>query len=301
MLNRHAIVLFLGNAALLLLRPVAELSGGLLGVPLLERLLPMPIYGALVTGFLLTLVGLLLDDGQASTRAKLGQLLQGMGVAFLFTDALLLLPTGGKGFHLALAESGIAFAVLGVLVEMRGRYGVLRTAAGLQILGDLLYVAAFVFGLLGRRGEISAVGWTFIAIAGSLGLYAALSNLLLQLSRVRNPQAGWRYRVLRVSEQGLAVKTPQGEATIDWRHVQSVERIDGRHLILILPSPLPEEMKRTGLPVEELRLSEEELVPETAPPPERYGFILHEQELGRPLAEAQALLQRSLIRPAAQA
>ncbi len=295
MLNRHAIVLFLGIAALLLLRPAGELAAGLSAV---QQLLPVPVYGALGTGFVLMLVGLLLDDGRGSPRARLGQLLQGMGVSFLFADVAILLPIGRPALHLVLAEAGIALAGLGVLMELRGRYQRLRLAAATQALGDLLYVCAFAYGLLGLQGTPSAVGWVFIAIAGLLGLYAAISNAVLQVARLKNPQAGWRFRVLGVGEGGLAVKTPGGEATIPWRHFQAVQRLDGRHLILILPAPLPEEVKRANLPMEELRTTAEELVPETAPPPDRYGFVLHEQELGRPLADAQALLQSRVPSPA---
>ncbi|MGQ0508508.1 MAG: hypothetical protein ACT4TC_24685 [Myxococcaceae bacterium] len=291
MLNRHAIVLFLGNAALLLVRPLTAAGGVLSSVPGVARFLPLPVYGALATGFLLTLVGLVLDDGKTGPRAQLAHLLQGAGVAFLILDAALLFPLGEPLLHLALAELGIGLAVLGVLVEMRAGYSRLRLAAGAQVLGDALYVAALIYGVLLRTGQPSTVGWVFIAIAGLLGLYAALSNLILQVARVRNPQAGWRFRVTGVDDVGMKVKTPSGEAQIAWRHVEAVQQLDARHLILVLPSPLPPEMSVAGLPMEELRTSTEGLVPETAPPPERYGFVLHEQELGRSLKDAEQLLQ----------
>ena len=275
MLNRHAIVLFLGLACLILLRSA-----------------PSSAYGALGTAFLVLVVGLLLDPGQPGARQGAAHILQGTGVAVLLLDGALRLQGGFGAVHLALAEVGIAVAVAGVVLELRLPYRSLKGAVLVQALGDLLFLAGLGVAALLRSKTPSTIGWVFIAIAGGLSLYAAVSNLVLQLGRLRNAQVGWRFRVLGVDSDGLQVKTPGGSAKIPWRWVQGVQRLDGRHLLLVLPSPLPNELKVAGLPVEELRTSEAPVAPDATP--ERYGFILHEQELGQPLTQAEALMRRHL-------
>ncbi|MFZ5472075.1 MAG: hypothetical protein ACOZIN_21810 [Myxococcota bacterium] len=278
MLNRHAIVLYLGLAALLLLR--APPGGSL---------------ATLGAAFIVLVGGLLLDAGEpGSPRTAAAHLLQATAVVMLlFTAVRHLVIDGTSSLHLVLAEGGIAVASLGVLLEMRLSYAALRKGVAVQAAGDGLYLAAVGVSLVGRTETPSTIGWVFIAIAGLLGLYAAVTNLLLQFGRLKNPQAGWRFRVLELNETALRLKTPGGESRIELRHIESVKRLDERHLLLVLPSPLPPELKTSGLPFEELREGAEPVISETAPPPARYGFILHEQELGRALTDAEAVLQKN--------
>ena len=164
-------------------------------------------------------------------------------------------------------------------------------------MGDALFCAGVVAALVGRTLQPSTLGWVFIAMAGLLSLYAAVSNVALQLSRLRDPQAGWRFRVLGETEAGLNLKTPGSQLQIGWRHVEAVKELDARHLLLVLPSPLPLELRAAGLPLEDLRESAEALVPELAPPPEKFGFVLHEQELGRPICEAARSMSQRIVAP----
>ncbi len=279
MLNRHATVLFLGIAALWLLRQ------GDVGPS-----------GVLATGFLLALIGLLLDqnDRRDSFRSIAAHGLQATAAAMLFYDAAWLVSAGAV--HLALGELAIVLVLVGLLIEMRMPYRWLKTAIATQALGDVLFLAGAGVAVVGRSGRQSVVGWVFIGIAGALGLYAAISNLALQVARLRNRQAGWRFRVLSVDDAGIQVKTPQGQAQIPWRVVEAVQRLDDRQVLLVLPSPLPPELKGAGLPLEELRIDAEPLVGEHVPPPDRYGLVLHEQELGQPVDDAQSLLAGYLSR-----
>jgi len=279
-LNRHAIVLFLGNAAMLLLHP-----------PPLQAAAPIGGW------FLLLLVGLLLDNGEARPRVQLGQALQLLGVVFLLVDVGLLARAGREVLPAVLAETGISLAAIGVLMEMRLPYRRLRLSVGVQALGDLVFLIAFGLAWPLRSVTPSTVGWVFIAIAGAVSGYAAISNGVLQLSRLRNPQAGWRFRVLGVESDALALKTPDGTARLPWSSVRALKRLDPRHLLLVLPSPLPGELSKAGLPLEELRESAEPPPPGTTVPPDAFGFILHEQEFGRPLDEAEKLLASHLGRP----
>jgi hypothetical protein len=272
-LNRHAIVLFLGNAAMLLVHPP-----------------PMRAIAPLGGWFVLLLVGLLLDSGEPGTRTSLGHLLQLGGVLALAVDVALLLPEGRTVFPIALGEVGISLAAVGVLVEMRAPYAALRGAVATQVVGDVAFVAAFALCVLQRTETPSTIGWVFIGIAGLISLYAAISNAVLQIARLRNPQAGWRFRVLQVGDQDLLLKTPDGTARLSWSHIRALKALDARRVLLVLPSPLPQELTQAGLPLEELRQSAEAPPPGETPPPEAFGLILHEQELGRPAAEAERLL-----------
>ncbi len=258
---------------------------------MLLRAIPPAAFGPLGAAFVCLVIGLLLDAGQpGSPRTSAAHLLQAVGVALLAYDAALLIGAGRAAVHLALAELGIALAVLGVLIEMRVGYRSLKISIAVQALGDGLFLAGAAVAVAAADQRPSTAGWVFIGLAGLLSLYAAISNLVLQLGRLRNPQAGWRYRVLGIDDAGLRLKTPGAEARIAWGQIEAIKQLDA-HLLLVLPSPLPPELKASGLPFEELRTGEEALVPETAPPPEKYGFILHEQELGRALPEAAALFR----------
>lgn len=274
MLNRHAIVLFLGLAAIFSLLP-----------------LPSAAYSLTGAGFLLSLVGLLLDLGQPGPRAKAAHAMQGLGIAALSAAGI---ATAASSLPAALAEMGIALAMVGVLFEMTAGFGVLRLGIAIQLLGDGLYAAAFVFALLARTRAPSPGGWVFVSLAGALSLFAALYNFGFQLRRIRNPTAGWRYGVSSLTEAGIRLRTPSGEARIPWEHVKAVERLDGRHLILILPSPLPPELQGSELPLEELRQAAPGAGPPESTLPDRYGFILHEQEFGRPLPDAEGELRERL-------
>lgn len=279
LLNRHALVLVLGIAAWVLLRAV-----------------PPSAYGLLGAAFLCLAIGLLLDSGiPEGPRTVAAHLLQAVGASLLVVSAALLGALGTAGIHLALVEVGIALVAFGVLAEMRVDYAKLKAAVLLQVVGDLCYLAGAATAFWFRKGTPSTSGWVFIALAGLLGVYAAGANLALQIGRLRNLQAGWRFRVLGMDEGSLRLKTPGSEARIPWRHVEAVKKLDARHLLLVLPAPLPGELQATGLPFEELRTNAEALVPETAPPPDRYGFVLHEQELGMPLSQAEATLRTHLV------
>lgn len=273
-LNRHAIVLFLGLAAIVSLVPV-----------------PAATYSLAAAGFLLGLLGLLLDPGQPGARAKAAHLLQASGIALLTADAI---GSARWSLPVAIAELGIALAILGVLFEMIVGFGALRLGIAIQALGDVLYVLAFALAVLRRTRMPSGGGWVFIALAGSLSVFAAVYNLRLQMQRLRNPNAGWRFGVASVDDAGIGIRTPRGETRIAWQHVKAVERLDGRHLILILPSPLPRELQGSDLPFEELRQGAAEVIPAESALPDRYGFILHEQELGRPLPDAEGELRKRL-------
>ena len=127
MLNRHAIVLFLGSAAILTVAPASRAA-----------------YELTALSDLLILVGLLLDVDYASTRAAAGRVFQAVGVVLAFAAAIAAAPSSPA---LALAEAGIAFAVLGVLLEMVVGYGALRAAVASQALGDAVYVAGFTWAI----------------------------------------------------------------------------------------------------------------------------------------------------------
>ncbi len=273
-MNRHAIVLFLGLAAIFSLLPS-----------------PGAAYSLTAAGFLLSLVGLLLDLGQPGPRAMAAHAMQGLGIAALSAAGI---ATAAGSLPAGLAEMGIALAMAGVLFEMMAGFGRLRLSIAVQLLGDGLYAAAFVLALLTRTRSPSPGGWVFIALAGGLSLFAALYNLGFQMRRIVNPTAGWRYGVSSLSEAGIGLRTPRGEARIRWEHVTAVERLDGRHLILILPSPLPPELQGSELPLEELRQGAPGAGPPEGTLPDRYGFILHEQEFGRPLPDAEGELRERL-------
>jgi hypothetical protein len=288
MLNRHAIVLFLGCAALLLLRAVPpEASVVALRVPWLP-------YGLMGTAFLLVVVGLFLDNGQTGSRAQAAHLLQCVGAILLVIDALGMMARG-QALHLALAELGIALTVLGVWLEMTARLAALRGAVALHGTGDLLFLAGTGVAIVTRDQVPSTLGWVFIVLSGSLGLYAAISNFALQLARLRNPQAGWRFRVLDLGPGGLKLKTPAGEKSIAWSLIEAVKRLDDRHLIVVLPTTLPEDLRGGELPVDELRVGSEPTVEDLHHPPERYGLVFHEQELGRSIAEAESLMRTRML------
>lgn len=238
------------------------------------------------------LAGLLLDPGHPGQRATAGHVLQLVAIVLL----------GWTGFrvaggHVALAVMGIALVSVGVLLEMRVGYEVLRGAVAFQVAGDVFFATAFAVAIALRDQRPSAPGWVFIAISGLLSLYAALANLVLQIGRLRNPKVGWRYRVLELGEQAMRVRTLEGEARIPWSQVESVRRLDGRHVLLVLPSPLPPELSKAGLPLEELRREADAGPPGEGPPPDRFALVLHEQELGFPLEQAEKLLQSHLSAP----
>src|SRR5207302_5422121 len=99
---------------------------------------------------------------------------------------------------------GIGVISLGVLIEQRVRYAGLKPAIAVHALGDLLFIAGAALSPTRFSQEhVRAVGWVFIAIAGLLSGYAVISNLLLQLGRLRDPQAGWRFRVLGLDADAL--------------------------------------------------------------------------------------------------
>jgi hypothetical protein len=268
-LNRHAIVLFLGTAAILALVRVPPVSYPLTGI-----------------SFLVMLVGLLLDVDRPGARAAAARLLQAAGVLLAFGASI----SSRSSTPLALAEAGIALAVLGVLLEMVIGYRALRLAAAAQASGDAIYVLAFALALVEQARVPSSRGWVFIALAGAISLFAALYNLQLQLRRLRDLQAGWRYRVLPAAGPMLRLSTPSGEARVAWSDVKAVERLDARHLILFLPAPLPPQLVESGLPLDELKGAHE--VAGDAGPETQYCVILHEQEIGRPLPQAEEEFRR---------
>ena len=283
MLNRHAIVLYLGVFALQVIGEWPDTAVGF-GWP-----------------FLALLVGLLLDQGSERARRQLlAHGVQAIGVAgFLAGGALSL---AGARPDIGLAVLGIGVISLGVLAEQRVAYRRLKAAIAVHALGDLLFLAGFCIAPHFLKPNVRAVGWVFVAIASVLSLYAVIANVVLQIGRLRNLQAGWRFRVLGLEPDAMRVKTPSGEARVPWKLVEEARALDGRHLLLVLPSPLPAALKAAGLPLEELRQAAEATAGEGGPPPEKYGFILHEQELGRPVsAAAEEVNSRSLrVRAAAQ-
>lgn len=269
MLNRHAIVLFLGWVAVSLLCPVPG-----------QSLAPLGAW------FLVLLAGLLLDDGHPGRRADLAHLLQLAGV--------LLLSAGLWVSHAPaplLAGGGISLGVLGLLAEMRLPYRSLRLAVALHALGDLMFLGGLALAFLWRTQVPGPAGWIFLGIASGVAAYAAVANLALQMARLRNVQAGWRFKLLGVDGDGVHLKTPKGVARIDWQWVTASKRLDDRHVLLVLPAPLPTALESSELPLEELRTSAEPVAP-GAPPPEALGLVLHEQELGRALPDAEALFKR---------
>lgn len=272
MLNRHAIVLNLGLGVVFVLVGAPEIGLSWMGLAVLA-----------------SVVGLLLDDGLSPRRVTVGHVLQLYAAAVLAFAAVRQL-VNGVDWPLPLAELGISFALLGLLLEMRLPYARLRLAVAVHGLGDALFVAGFVGGVVGRHLAPSLVGWVGIAIAGLVSCYAALVNLGLQASRLRDRKAGWRYRVLEVGADGLTLKTLDGSVMVQWTHVQGLRPLDARHLVMVLPSPLPPELVRAELPVEELRESEEPPGAEPSPPA-RYALVLHEQELGAPIPDAEARLR----------
>jgi len=268
-LNRHAIVLFLGSAAILTLVPI-----------------PSAAYPLAGTSDLVMLIGLLLDVEQPGLRAGGARALQAAGIALALAAA----AAAATSPPFALAQAGIALAVLGVLAEMLTTYGALRFAIAAQAAGDALYIVGFAVALVARARAPSSQGWVFIALAGALSVFAAAYNLQLQVRRLRNPQAGWRFRVLSAAPT-LRLSTPSGEAQISWCDVRAVQRLDRRRLLLVLPAPLPPELARSGLPFDELSRAD---APTDAPKsgPEQYGFVLHEQEIGRALPRAEEEFRR---------
>lgn len=268
MLNRHAIVLLVGNAALSLLRPYPAASYGLLGA-----------------GLLLVGVSLLLDSGEPGIRPRIAHPMGLIGGAILLAAAV---RAGQAPVHFLLAQVGVCLAVVGLVLELELAYRYLRAGAAIQALGDALYLGAFGTAILERAQAPSRAGWIFIGLIGSLAVYAAISNLVLQLRRLKNPQAGWRFRVIGQDEQALRLETPAGEVGIGWSDIQAIRRLDRRQLVLVLPSPLPERLASKALPVEELRANPGIVDPNVAP--ERYGLVLHEQEIGLPVADAEARL-----------
>lgn len=274
MLNRHAIVLVLGLGVVFVLAGAPEVGLSWMGL-----------------GILASLVGLLLDDGLTPLRMTLGHLLELYGGAVFIAAAARQLAAGVP-WSLPAAGLGIGLTLLGVLLEMRLPYARLRAAIAVQALGDAVFAAGFIGGVLGRQLAPSLVGWVGIGIAGAVSLYAAAVNLALQLSRLRDPRAGWRYRVLEIGADGLTLRTLGEPVMVRWGHVQGMRPLDARHLLLVLPSPLPEELAKAGLPVEELRESDAEPAPGAeAAPPAKYALVLHEQELGAPIPDAEARLR----------
>lgn len=269
MLNRHAIVLLVGNAALSLLRPYPAASYGLLGA-----------------GLLLVGVALLLDNGEPGLRSRMTHAMGLIGGATLLVAVVRSFTEGQLPLHFLLAQLGVCLAVIGLILELELAYRHLRAAVAIQTLGDAFYLGAFGSAILGRAQAPSRAGWIFIGLIGSLAVYAALSNLVLQLKRLKNPQAGWRFRVIGEDAQALRLATPAGEVGIDWSDIQAVRRLDRRQLVLVLPSPLPPFLASKALPLEELRSDPGIVDPNVAP--DRYGLILHEQEIGLPLADAEA-------------
>lgn len=267
MLNRHAIVLFLGSAAILTLAPASPLA-----------------YELTALSDLLIVAGLLLDVDYRSPRAGAARLLQAAGVLLALAAAG---AAAASSPALALAEAGIALAVLGVLLEMMMGYGALKAAVAAQAFGDAVYAAGFAWALAARGRAPSLRGWVFIALAGAISLLAAAYNLQLQLRRLRNLQAGWRFRVLSAEAPGLRLATPTGEAEIAWTDVRAVERLDGRHLALFLPNPLPPRLAFSGLPIDELKR-----VAGSPMQTHELAFILHEQEIGWALPRAEQEFRR---------
>ncbi len=269
MLNRHAIVLLLGNAALSLLRPYPAASYSLLGA-----------------GLLLVGVSLLLDNGEPGFRSRMSHAIGLIGGAALLAAVVRSTRAGQLPLHFLLAQLGVCLAVVGLVLELELAYGRLRAAVSIQAVGDALYLGAFGSAISDRAQIPSRAGWIFIGLIGSVAVYAAFSNLVLQLKRLKNPQAGWRFRVIGQDAQALRLGTPAGEVGIDWSDVEAIRRLDRRQLVLVLPSPLPDLLARKALPLEELRADPGVADPSVAP--ERYGLVLHEQEIGLPLAEAEA-------------
>lgn len=271
MLNRHAIVLTLGLGVVFVLVGAPEVGLSWMG-----------------PGLLGALVGLLLDDGLSPRRVLLGHLFELYGGAVLAFAALRQLMAG-VGWALPLTELGIGLALFGVLLEMRLPYAWLRAAVAVHALGDALFVAGFLKGVLGRELHPSLVGWVGVGIAGAVSLYAAVVNLGLQVFRLKDVRTGWRYRVLEVGVDGLALKTLKGSVVVPWSAVQGMHALDTRHLAVVLPSPLPPDIEKAGLPVEELRDSDAEPAP-GAPQaaPVKYALVLHEQELGSTIPGAEA-------------
>jgi len=273
-LNRHAIVLTLGLGVVFVLVGAPEVGLSWMG-----------------PGLLGALVGLLLDDGLSPRRVLLGHLFELYGGAVLVFAALRQWAAG-VGWALPVTELGIGLALFGVLLEMRLPYAWLRAAVAVHAAGDALFVAGFLKGVLGRELHPSLVGWVGVGIDGAVSLYAAVVNLGLQLVRLKDIRAGWRYRVLEVGADGLTLRTLHGSVMVSWGVVQGMHALDARHLAVVLPSPLPPDLEKAALPVEELRESEVELAP-GAPPtaPAKYALVLHEQELGSTIPQAEARLR----------
>jgi len=215
-----------------------------------------------------------------------------LGATVLLGGVVRSAAAGNSATHFALAQLGIGLTVAGLVLELELPYPRLKTAIVVQAFGDLLYLGAFASAISGRTQRPSAAGWVFIILIGALAIYAAFSNLVLQLKRLSNPQAGWRFRVVGQDERALRLVTPSGEIGIHWSEIEGVKRLNGRQLLLVLPSPLPEPLAGKGLPVEELRAEPSIVDPRI--PPERYGLILHEQEIGLPLTDAESRLRAHL-------
>jgi hypothetical protein len=265
LLNRHAIVLLFGMTALFLLR----------GFP--------PSFTVWGAAFAAAVAGLFLDSGrQEDFRSQLGQLLQALAMVALAVEGILWSQLGWGSAHLWLSSFGVSLCLLGLLLEMRTDYRWLRFSVCIHAAGDALFLLAAAVGFLGREGVPSASGWVFIALAGGLGVYAASVNLALQLSRALNLKAGWRLRVFSWGREELVLSRGKSKISVPWAQVEAVTSLDGRHLVLVLPSPPPVALVEGGLPLDELRADE-------VSPPQKYGLTLHEQEVGMPVLRARAL------------
>ncbi|MBI3185706.1 MAG: hypothetical protein HYZ28_26505 [Myxococcales bacterium] len=297
-LNRHAIVLFLALPALLLLRGAdgggAE-RGGALAPVIFSLVLSVGAVGFLPS-MLMLLFGVLLDTGEPGRgRTIAGYVLQGLAVALLLVGSAPALLSGWPAAHLALAQLGIAACAAGLLLEMLLPFRWLRQAVSLHAAGDLLFLAGVALALADRSARPGAAGWIFVAFAVGLSGFAAVQNLGLQVTRLGDPRAGWRFAVLQLGPEAVRLRTPSGEVRIGLQHIEAARELDSRHLVLVLPSPLPRELQGAGLPLEELRAT---FAAEPAPsPPERYALILHEQELGRTVGEAVQVLPHHASEP----
>lgn len=276
MLNRHAIVLFLGVAGIVLLSSSAMTPAAVRPA------------SALGLAFILLIVGLFLDEGTHSLRSLGSRLLQASAAACLLVAAAGHLQ-GQATVPLGLAELGILLTSVGVLLELMLSLRWLKMAVAVHALGDLVFVVAAVLAATARNAVPSKIGWVFIALVGSLSLYAAASNLILQLARLRRVSAGWRFSVTKF-EPSLQLRTPRGLIELPRTLIESVSPLDARQLLIVLGSSLPGDLTRSGLPVEELVSKPGD--GEGRKDSKRLGIVFHEQELGFPVAIARRKIQR---------